>query len=326
MKTQIDRQKIVSGIIKAAKSYKQNLVGKTFLYVFDNKYIEVMFKTKDFRHLTGVDTALSAQEFYKKSYQGKLQASQIFFSARHPYSLAQKKLKHLQDISSLAMGESFMLKDVNTQTESYKYGTTDLEFSLCFNKECDINGIEQGDCFIAKSLRDEDCFSKSNDVFTITHIFSKSNDKKNYDTLLYMDKNSSIQSIGDDIKELLSDTLFTPIETDKSLLESSPKEQDKQCKKETDYTTQISNTTVEDKPQQNTIPRTADSENIAQQLEHCKQVIHRTNRILNENPDLKRQFIAAKKAYEQKLAADKSRQPCPSSKPNTQQNKKKPKH
>lgn len=323
MKTQIDRQKIISEIIKAAKSYKQNLVGKTFLYVFDNKYIEVMFKAKDFRHLAGVDTALSALEFYKKAHQGKLQASQIFFSARHPYSLAQKKLKHLQDISSLAMGESFMLKDVNTQTESYKYGTTDLEFSLCFNKECDINGIEQGNCFIAKSLRDEDCFSKSNDVFTITHIFSKSNDKKKYDTLLYMDKNSSIQSIGDDIKELLSDTLFTQIETDKSPLESSPKEQDKQCKTKTDYTRQSSNTTVEDKPH---ILRTPDSEDIAKQLEHCKQVIHRTNQILNENPDLKRQFIAAKKEYEQKHATDKAHQYQPKSKPGTQQDKKKPTH
>lgn len=77
------------------------------------------------------------------------------------------------------MGESFMLKEVKTQTELYKYGTTDLKFFLCFNKECDINGIEQGDCFIAKPLRDEDYFSKSNDVFTITHIFSKPNDKKN---------------------------------------------------------------------------------------------------------------------------------------------------
>lgn len=208
MKTQIDRQKIISEIIKAAKSYKQNLVGKTFLYVFDNKHIEVMFKAKDFRHLTGVDTALSAQDFYKKARQGKLQASQIFFSARHPYSLAQKKLKHLQDISSLAMGESFMLKDVNTQTESYKYGTTDLEFSLCFNKEYDINGIEQGDCFIAKSLRDEDCFSKSKGVFTITHIYSKANDEKKYNQELYCEQGFSVDDLPPEIQSMLSEDLF----------------------------------------------------------------------------------------------------------------------
>lgn len=90
MKTQVDRRKIVSEIIKAAKDYKQNLLGKTFLYVFENKHIEVMFKAKDFRHLTGIDTTLSAQDFFKQAHQGKLQASQIFFSARHPYKLAQK--------------------------------------------------------------------------------------------------------------------------------------------------------------------------------------------------------------------------------------------
>ena len=208
MKTQNDRKIIVSEIIKAAQAYKQNLVGKTFLYVFDNKHIEVMFKAKDFRHLTGVDTTLAAQEFYKKAHKGELQASQIFFSARHPYSLAQKKLKHLQDISSLAMGESFMLKDVNTQTESYKYGTTDLEFSLCFNKEYDVNGIEQGDCFIAKSLRDEDCFSKSNDVFTITHIYSKKNDEKKYSQELYCEQGHSTDDLLPEIKEMLSEELL----------------------------------------------------------------------------------------------------------------------
>ena len=208
MKTQNDRKIIVSEIIKAAKAYKQNLVGKTFLYVFDNKHIEVMFKAKDFRHLTGVDTTLAAQEFYKKAHKGELQASQIFFTARHPYNLAQKKLKHLQDISSLAMGESFMLKDIKTNTETYKYGTTDLQFSLCFNKECDVKGIEQGNCFIAKSLRDEDCFSKSNDVFTITHIYSKRNDEKKYNQELYCEQGHSTDDLLPEIKEMLSEELL----------------------------------------------------------------------------------------------------------------------
>ena len=71
MKTQIDRKKIASEIAAAAKAYKRNLVGKTFLYIFDGQCIEVIFKIKDFKHLTGVDSLLSAQDFYKKADKGE---------------------------------------------------------------------------------------------------------------------------------------------------------------------------------------------------------------------------------------------------------------
>ena len=46
---------IVKKIIQAARVYKNNLVGKTFMYVFDNRYIEVMYKASNFKHLMGVD-------------------------------------------------------------------------------------------------------------------------------------------------------------------------------------------------------------------------------------------------------------------------------
>ena len=45
---------IVSDISNAALKYKANLVGRTFLYVFGDKYIEVLFKANNFKHLTGV--------------------------------------------------------------------------------------------------------------------------------------------------------------------------------------------------------------------------------------------------------------------------------
>ena len=41
-------QEIIRTIENAAKVYKDQLVGKTFLYVFDGRYIEVMFKAENF--------------------------------------------------------------------------------------------------------------------------------------------------------------------------------------------------------------------------------------------------------------------------------------
>ena len=207
MKQQIDRKIIVSKIISAAKLYKQNLVGKTFLYIFDNRYIEVMFRKNDFKHLTGVDSNLSANDFYKLAINNQLQAPQIFFSSRHPYKLAQKKLIHLNDISNLAMGENFILEEVSTQTETYKFGSTDLKFTICFNK--DPNARSNNDyCYIAQSLRDDDCFLKSKNVFAVTHIFSKKNDTKKYSHEHYCEKGYSISDLPDEIIDLLSDELI----------------------------------------------------------------------------------------------------------------------
>lgn len=182
-----DRERIVSVIQSAAQSYKENLVGRTFLYVFDGRYIEVLYKAQNFKHLTGVESRLSARDFYKAALRRQLQGTQIFFNARHPYQLCQRKLQHLQEVSALAYGESFLLEEIVTNTRHYKFGTTDLNFSLCMNKELDAEGREKGSCYVVESLRDEDCFSKSKNVYVVTHIFRKRNDQKFYAELCYQD-------------------------------------------------------------------------------------------------------------------------------------------
>ncbi len=65
MSREIDRRALVHEINAAARLYNDNLVGKRLLYVFDNRYIEVIFERKNFKHLTGPDTNLSANEFFK---------------------------------------------------------------------------------------------------------------------------------------------------------------------------------------------------------------------------------------------------------------------
>ena len=204
-KTQ-DRKNIVQSIIKAANIYKSHLVGKRFLYVFDDRYIEVIYKASNFRHLTGVDTNLSAKDFYRLACCKKLQANQIHFSPQHPYNLCVKKVKHIEDVATLAGSENFMLEEITTQTQTYKFGTTDLNFSLCMNKELDETGAEKGDCYVVQSLRDEDCFSKSKEAYVVTHIFSRQNDQKKYTDLLYLDS-SSKKAIPEMLQEMVSDDL-----------------------------------------------------------------------------------------------------------------------
>ena len=82
-----DRLTLKAKIEAAANLYKSKLVGKRFLYVFEGKYIEVIFKKENFRHLTEVDIYLSADRFFKYALQGKLSLSQFWFNEVHPYDL-----------------------------------------------------------------------------------------------------------------------------------------------------------------------------------------------------------------------------------------------
>ncbi len=204
-----DRLAIVEKIKDAAALYKQHLVGKRFMYVFDGRYIEVIFKAQNFRHLTGVDTKLSAKRFYDYSVTGILEASQIFFSSDHPFKLCTRKIRHIQDIATMAGTECFMLEEIKTDTLTYKFGTTDLNFTLCLNRETDENGVEKSECYVVQSLRDEDCFSKSDEAYVVTHIFSRENDKKQYTDLLYMDASSSIETLPEEIQSLLWEELLS---------------------------------------------------------------------------------------------------------------------
>ncbi|MDY6431160.1 MAG: PBECR4 domain-containing protein [Bacilli bacterium] len=78
--------KIVADIKDAAIKYKTNLVGRTFLYAFDRRFIEVIFKASNFKHLKGVDSKSSADTFYRYSFKRKLTTGDIFFNKDHVFS------------------------------------------------------------------------------------------------------------------------------------------------------------------------------------------------------------------------------------------------
>lgn len=203
-----DRIILINKIQAAAESYKRNLVGKCFMYVFDGRYIEVIYKADNFRHLTGVETNLSARQFYSYASRKILAASQIWFNALYPYKLCVKKVKHIEEVATMAGSEGFMLEEIRTNTKIYKFGITDLNFTLCMDKETDPQGNEKGECYVVQSLRDEDCFSKSTNVYAVTHIFSRPNDTKKYINLLYMNSSATMDDLSEEIRARLDEKLL----------------------------------------------------------------------------------------------------------------------
>lgn len=76
MATKADKKNAIrQDIIDSAAIYSQSLAGKTFLYVYGEEFFEVSFPIDHFLHLTGVETKLSAKDFYKNAKKQNLQVA-----------------------------------------------------------------------------------------------------------------------------------------------------------------------------------------------------------------------------------------------------------
>ena len=212
MATKTEKKNAIrQGIIDSAAIYSQNLAGKAFLYVYGDEYFEVSFPVDHFLHLTGVETKLSAKDFYKNAKKGKLTNSQFYFDARHPYANAKKKLPCLKRLPELTNDMVCILKDMQTVTIKYKLSVTNLEFTLGLTENTDDKGKKVNDFFLPMSLRVEDSsVEKSNDGEIVDFIFSKDASMAKYDTLLVEDKHKSIP---ERIKQLISEDFYN-IKTD----------------------------------------------------------------------------------------------------------------
>ena len=207
MATKTDKKNAIrQGIIDSAAIYSRNLAGKAFLYVYGNEYFEVSFPVDRFLHLTGVETKLSAKNFYKNAKKAKLTNSQFYFDSRHLYANAKKKLPCLKRLPELTNDMVCILKDMQTVTIIYKLSVTNLEFTLGFTENTDDKGNKINDFFLPMSLRVEDTsVEKSNDGEIVDFIFAKDASVARYDTLLVEDKNKTIP---ENIKHLISDEFY----------------------------------------------------------------------------------------------------------------------
>lgn len=191
---QRDKLSALSSLLTISQEYKNKMVGKIFMYVFDNRFIEVNYKIENFKHLTGVASRLTPNQFYQNCVDRTLTVSQIDFTSRHPYHLAKNKLLHLSNFYNACTSECFIQEDITTESGIYKFGTTEMNFSVLLTEDIDPKtSIRRSDNYVAMSLRDKDCFSKSGSVHSVTHIFVKNNDDKKYSTALYIDNNFKSQ-------------------------------------------------------------------------------------------------------------------------------------
>ena len=207
MATKTDKKNAIrQNIIDSANIYSQNLAGKVFLYVYGKEVFEVSFPVDHFLHLTGVETQLSANQFYKNAKKRKLTNSQFYFDQRHTYANAKKKLPCLKRLPELTNDIVCILKDMQTVTIVYKLSVTNLEFTLGLTENIDSHGNKVNSILLPMSLRVEDSsVEKSDGGDIVDFIFSKDASRDKYDSLLVKDENKDIPEC---IRHLISDNFY----------------------------------------------------------------------------------------------------------------------
>lgn len=207
MATKTDKKNMIrQNIIDSVAIYSQNLAGKVFLYVYGNEFFEVSFPVDHFLHLTGVETRLSAKDFYKNAKRAILTNNQFYFDTRHPYANAKKKLPCLKRLPELTNDTVCILKDMRTLTIVYKLSVTNLEFTLGLTENTDDKGNKINDFFLPMSLRVEDSsVEKSNDGEVVDFIFSRDASVSRYEALLVKDESKNIPNC---IKHLIKENFY----------------------------------------------------------------------------------------------------------------------
>lgn len=206
MKAKQDKKEnIRKQIISASYVYRDKLAGKVFLYVFGNEYFEVVFQTDRFKHLTGVNSELNAQDFYEKAKDSTLTTDQICFDQTHYYSGAKKKLPCLHQLPALTNDLVCVVKGMQTVTLTYKIGVTNLDFTLGLAENIDFEGNKINDWYLPRTLRVRDkAVENSDDSEFVNFIFSKDASNDKYTTIMYAEKGKQAPL---SIKNLLNKSL-----------------------------------------------------------------------------------------------------------------------
>lgn len=184
-------ENVRANIFAAVQAYKDYLVGKYYLYIFENNYFEMYYGTENFMHLTGVASNLSPNQFYELAKNKTLQNSQIYFNDRYPLRTALKKTKNLANLKNFVNSGYFVVRDLETESEIYPYTITDIDRSVLIAlKEEEI----EHEIYIPKSFRVKgNIFGKADNdkMHEINFILSKNDDAGLYNTILYQEKEFS---------------------------------------------------------------------------------------------------------------------------------------
>ena len=135
----VDKKKAIKTIVEAASNYEKYLNDRSFLIVYKtesgSQYVEVVFRSWHFLHLTGLKTKMTAAQFYEACIDNKLSEKDGVFDDSGKVGQKIKVLPYLHDLlyHNCMIGE-FINSGIMIQAD-YFVGDTKLILSVGFRRE-----------------------------------------------------------------------------------------------------------------------------------------------------------------------------------------------
>lgn len=186
-----DKRMAVKIINEAVKNYKEYLQDRHFLIVYQEKEkvntVQVEFRDNHFLHLTGVNTKLSAQQFYEKCVNSKLSIKEFELDKN---GKAQRKLAVLPFLHELLYHNCMIGNFINSGIyirADYFVGNTKAVLSVGFR-----NGKRND---FPVTLYKEDIKKLSHPTNKVLAIFSKMYQEHNYTKCTYLSKGLKVSEL-----------------------------------------------------------------------------------------------------------------------------------
>lgn len=319
----MDKKRALSIVSNAAAIYDNYLCNHNLLLILGNpstpSFIETKAEDKNFLHLTGFVLNKSsllkdvndkksnlASIFYEKLLNKRINMSDFEFKDRNTEQKLNILINTLNVSSSVKMVGDYSGYRINLKTDK-----------VAGNVNSFLGFIKTGKYYTPNTAMADDIRKNTGYTQKVLAILSKKIDEPEYNRIL---------SVGKKIKIVpLLEKVSSSVKIDKSLLESTPTKQAEQSEKETNSTKHISDTTIDNKPQQDEILKKCICDKIMNNnplLKHklniaAKEYFKKNNlselpqnasveernqmreRVLNANPDLLNEYINAQKALEQ---------------------------
>lgn len=210
-KRQYLRDKVVSG----AQIYKKHFMNKKFLIICENnESYEIVFKKKDFKHLTGIESDLNEERFFENSAASTLSENNILENQHYNYQTLKFKADKIGTIDSLLYTntkDSLFMIDLHTNTCDFPVAIKNVNSNTCIG----FFGNDNHARSLRKYSNSQDCKSQKK----IKAIFSKVNGSKEYSESIYISgdisdlfEKDSKYSFSEKVKERLGkSTLLTSV-------------------------------------------------------------------------------------------------------------------
>ena len=186
-----DKNQAINIIVNAAENYKKYLQDKVFLIVYKekgiNKTVQVEFRNNHFKHLTGIDTNLTAGRFYEKCINHKLSPRDFEFDKG---GKIQQKLVVLPFLHEMLYGNCMIGNFINSGIyikADYFVGNTKAILSVGFRygKKVDF----------PVTLYKEDIRKLSQPTNKVLAIFVRDFKQQKYMECTYLSKGQEISKL-----------------------------------------------------------------------------------------------------------------------------------